>query len=138
MKIKLLIITLFVYLSTYSQLLPDSNVIFKNFNGYSVVGENLFGKILKTGEANTSIYVSSIGITTFFSFESTLFGGGQDFKVSNVNKELIKGKLICNVEAYDAQDTNSNNKIFNFIFEYFENKLIRVFLLTEKGALEVY
>lgn len=138
MKIKLLIITLFVYFSTYSQLLPNSNVIFKNFKGYSRVEKNLFGNIVKTGQANTSVYISSVDINTFFSIESTLFGGGQDFKVSNVNTELINGKLLYNVEAYDAQDSNSNNKIFKFIFEYFENKLIRVFLLTEKGALEVY
>lgn len=135
-----LIILLFISQPNYSQILPDIDVAFKNFNGYSSVGNNRFGKKIKSGEAYSKIYLSSVENATFFSFQTSLIDAGEQvFKVSNVEKEKTENKLVYLVEAFNANDPNKNKKVVKFIFEYIDNKLIRFFfLVSDDSTIEFY
>lgn len=104
-KIKFSLLFILINFMAYSQLLKDSDVIFTNFKAYTKVGNNLSGSLIKSGETNTKISVSSIKINTFIAFETTLLGGGEQvYIVSNVTKENKSEKLICNIECRNGQD----------------------------------
>ncbi len=135
-KITLSLIIILTSFLSYSQLLKDSDIIFRNFKAYSKVGNNLTGKLVKTGEANTKISVSSIEINTFIAIETTLIGGEQVYIVRNVNKEIKSEKLICNIECYNGQDPQK--KLVKYIFEYVDNKLTKVYFPLESGIMEFY
>lgn len=138
-KLKLIIFLLITQLN-YSQILPDVNVNFKNFNGYTTVDKDRFGKKIKSGEAYSKIYLSSVENATFFSFQTSLIDAGEQvFKVSNVEKEKTGNRLVCLVEAFNANDPNKNKKVVKFIFEYIDNKLVRLyFFISDNNTIEFY
>ena len=107
-KIKFLFFFFIINVVGYSQLLNDSDVIFRNFKAYKKVGDNLSGSLIKSGETNTKISVSSIEITTYIAFETTLLGGGEQvFIISNVAKENESGKTTCYIECRNGLDPQS-------------------------------
>jgi hypothetical protein len=136
-KTKFSLFFMLINIMAHSQLLKDSDVIFTNFKAYAKVGNNLTGNVIKSGETNTKIFVSSIKINTFIAFETTLLGGGEQvYIVSNVTKEIKSEKLICNIECRNGQDPQ--RKIVNFIFEYIDNKLTKVYFPSSTGIVEFY
>lgn len=136
-KIKFSFLFMLINFMGYSQLLKDSDVIFTNFKAYTKIGNNLSSSLIKSGETNTKISVSSIKINTFIAFETTLLGGGEQvYIVSNVTKENKSEKLICNIECRNGQDPQ--RKIVKFIFEYIDNKLTKVYFPSSTGIVEFY
>lgn len=136
-KNRFLLLFLLINFVSYSQLLNDSDVIFRNFKAYKKVGDNLSGSLIKSGETNTKISVSSIEITTYIAFETTLLGGGEQvFIVSNVAKENESGMTTCYIECRNGLDPE--RKIVKFIFEYIDNKLTKVYFPTTTGIVEFY
>lgn len=136
-KFKLSLILFLFNFICYSQLLKDTDVIFRNFQAFSVVENNLAGKLIKSGETNTKISVSTIDINTFIALESTLIGGGEQvYIVSNVFKNNKKEKLICEIECWNGQDREK--KKVKFIFEYINDKLTKIRFVLPKGIVEFY
>lgn len=137
---KIIIITLlmFISLTSYSQLLKETKIIFTHFKAIEKVNDNLTnGNVIREGEANTNIEISNIGITTYIAFESTVLKiPEQVYIVSNIVKTKEYGKLICDVEVYNGQDPN--RKTIKFILIYLNEVLEQFITPVSNYAIQYY
>ena len=81
--------------------------------------------------------MSTQGIYTYITYESTLVGAGEQvYLISNVSKKNESNKLICNIDCFNIGLKEKIN--MKFIFEYTNNQLTKVYLPFETGIMEFY